>query len=238
MPLPASWKTVTVTATFTRADTAGPAAGSVQFTPVKAVGIAADVVLPAIITATLNGSGQISVALPCPNGGGVTSLVYEVIERVPGGRSYFIEVLASMTGSIALADLDTLTDDQAAYYSLRGPTGPVGTSLTRPAGVLSIDAGVVTVDLSSVECWDLALSANVTGWAFTNKPAAGRRAEISIDVVQNASSAKTCASPASHNRTSGGAAWSPSSVLSSRETLVLVVDSSGTVALYPGGVQG
>lgn len=125
MPLPASWKTVTVTATFTRADTAGPAAGSVQFTPVKAVGIAADVVLPALITATLNGSGQISVGLPCPNSAGVTSLVYEVIERVPGGRSYYIEVLASMTGSIALADFDPLTDDQAAYYSLRGPTGDV-----------------------------------------------------------------------------------------------------------------
>lgn len=238
MPLPATWKTVTVTATFTRADTAGPAAGSVQFTPVKAVGIAADVVLPALITATLNVSGQISVALPCPNGGGVTSLVYEVIERVPGGRSYYIEVLASMTGSIALADLDPLTDDQAAYYSLRGPVGPAGTSLNRPADVLSIASGVVTVDLAYVECWELTLSENITSWVFVNGPPAGKKAEISIDVVQNASSAKTCASPASPNRTSGGAAWSPSSVLSSRETLVLVVDSAGTVALYLGGVQG
>lgn len=146
MPLPASWKTVTVTATFTRADTAGPAAGSVQFTPVKAVGIAADVVLPALITATLNGSGQISVSLPCPNSAGVTSLVYEVIERVPGGRSYYIEVLASMTGSIALADLDPLTDDQAAYYSLRGPTGDVTPSAlaAQAAAEAAADAAAVS----------------------------------------------------------------------------------------------
>ena len=151
MPLPASWTTITVTATFTRADTAGPAAGSVQFTPVKAVGIAADVVLPALITATLNGSGQISVALPCPNGGGVTSLVYEVIERVPGGRSYYIEVLASMTGSIALADLDTLTDDQAAYYSLRGPTGDVTPSAlaAQAAAEAAADAAAASASAAS-----------------------------------------------------------------------------------------
>lgn len=147
MPLPATWKTVTVTATFTRADTAGPASGSVQFTPVKAVGIAADVVLPALITATLNGSGQISVALPCPNSAGVTSLVYEVIERVPGGRSYYIEVLASMTGSIALADFDPLTDDQAAYYSLRGPTGDVTPSAL--AAQAAAEAAFVAADASA-----------------------------------------------------------------------------------------
>ncbi len=236
MALPSTWKTVTVTATYTRADTAGPAAGSVQFTPVKAVGIAADVVLPGVLTATLNGSGQITVALPCPNAAGETGMVYEVIERVPGGRSYYIEVLASMTGTVVLGDLAPLTDDQAAYYSLQGPVGPAGTSLLRPVGTLAIVGGVVTVDLAYVECWELELSANVTGWAFVNKPPAGKKAEISIDVVQNASSAKTCVSPASAGRTAGPA-WSPSAVLGARETLVLVVDSAGTVALYTGGVQ-
>lgn len=131
MPLPATWKTITVTATFTRADTAGPAAGSVQFTPVKAVGIAADVVLPALITAILNGSGQISVSLPCPNSAGVTSLVYEVIERVPGGRSYYIEVLASMAGSIALADFTIVepADAQQAWaLSAQGYANAAGES--------------------------------------------------------------------------------------------------------------
>lgn len=236
MALPSTWKTVTLTATYTLAAGAAAATGSVQFTPVKAVGIGADVVLPGIITAALNGSGQMTVALPCPNAAGVTSLVYEVIERVPGGRSYYIEVLASMTGTLQLTDLAPLTADQAAYYSLQGPVGPAGTSLLRPVGTLAISGGVVTVDLSYVECWELALSANVTGWAFTNKPPAGKKAEISIDVVQNASAAKTCVSPASAGRTAGPA-WSPSAVLGARETLVLVVDSAGTVALYPGGVQ-
>lgn len=125
MTLPVTWKSITVNATFTRAESAGPATGAVQFTPVKAVGIGADIVLPGPILAALNGSGQISVDLPCPNSG-VTSLVYEVIERVQNGRSYYVELLASLTSPVDLADLDVLTDDAAVYYSLRGPMGPAG----------------------------------------------------------------------------------------------------------------
>ena len=128
MTLPVTWKTITVNATFTLAESAGPATGAVQFTPVKAVGIGTDIVLPGPILAALNGSGQISVALPCPNSG-VTSLIYEVIERVQNGRSYYVELLASLTSPVDLADLDVLTDDAAVYYSLRGPMGPAG-----PAG--------------------------------------------------------------------------------------------------------
>lgn len=128
MTLPVTWKTITVNATFTLAESAGPATGAVQFTPVKAVGIGADIVLPGPILAALNGSGQISVDLPCPNSG-VTSLIYEVIERVQNGRSYYVELLASLTSPVDLADLDVLTDDAAVYYSLRGPMGPAG-----PAG--------------------------------------------------------------------------------------------------------
>ncbi|WP_395706794.1 hypothetical protein [Casimicrobium huifangae] len=179
MTLPVTWKTITVNATFTLAESAGPATGAVQFTPVKAVGIGTDIVLPGPILAALNGSGQISVALPCPNSG-VTSLIYEVIERVQNGRRYYVELLASLTSPVNLADLDVLTDDAAVYYSLRGPMGPVGPAgatgaagATGPAGpqgpagpaggaVASVNAqtGAVVLDASDV-------GADVSGAAAT-----------------------------------------------------------------------
>ncbi len=127
MPLPGTWNTVTVTATFLKPD-GTPATGSVQFTAVRAVGMDDTIVLPHPITAVLNGSGQITASLPCPDaaGAGFTSLVYRVMERTKYGRdSYYIQLDNTM-GSVVLGDLDPLTDDQAAYYSLRGPAGPEG----------------------------------------------------------------------------------------------------------------
>lgn len=117
-----------------------------------------------------------------------------------------------------------------------GATGPVGNSLTRPAGTLTSSGGVVAVDLASgIEVYTLTLTENVTGWNFTNLPASGYVAELRIDIIQHASSAKTVVSPATAGRTAGGA-WSPSSVLSSRESLGLAITSAGNVSLYPSGV--
>lgn len=119
---------------------------------------------------------------------------------------------------------------------LVGPQGPAGTSLLRPAATLTSSGGVVTVSVTTgAEVYTLALTENVTGWQFTNLPPAGFVAEIRIDIVQHASSAKTCVSPASAGRTAGGA-WTVSSTLSARESLALVIDSAGVVQLYPSGV--
>lgn len=118
MPLPASWKTVTVTATYLLPSGVA-AAGSVQFTAVRAVGMDETVVLPAPITATLNGSGQISVSLPCPDdvAAGFTSLQYEVKERVQYAReSFHIQIDNSMT-TASVADLRIqVTNDQLEWY--------------------------------------------------------------------------------------------------------------------------
>jgi hypothetical protein len=123
MPLPANWNTVTVTATFLKPDST-PASGSVQFVAVRAVGMDDTIVLPHPITAVLNGSGQITASLPCPDdaGAGFTSLVYAVKERTQYGRdAYFIELDNAMT-SIELEHLprvDTVPP-QDWYATLEG----------------------------------------------------------------------------------------------------------------------
>lgn len=117
-----------------------------------------------------------------------------------------------------------------------GATGPAGSSLLRPAAALSSSGGVVTINLASTtEVYTLTLTENVTSWVFNNLPASGYVAEIRIDVVQHASSAKTCVSPASSTSTAGGA-WTVSPALSSVESLGLVITHAGAVALYPSGV--
>lgn len=138
-------------------------------------------------------------------------------------------------------------DDAGVVHSLKGatgatgatgPAGPTGNSLARPSATLSSSSGVVTVDLSSgTEVYTLTLTENVTSWNITNLPASGYVAEIRIDVIQHASSAKTVVSPATSGRTAGGT-WTVSSVLSSRESLGLAITSAGNVSLYPSGVFG
>ena len=110
MPLPVTFNLVTVTATFLRADTAGPDSGSVWFVPQRGVGIDETIVMPTPIHATLDHTGSISVALPCPNSPAhaLTSLVYLVREKVAFGRGdYYIEVDNTMTAKY-LADIVTI----------------------------------------------------------------------------------------------------------------------------------
>lgn len=114
-----------------------------------------------------------------------------------------------------------------------GAAGAHGTSVRRPAGALTISSGVVTVDLAYIEVWELPLSANVTGWVWSNLPAVGTVAEIRIDVIQHASEAKICVSPATAG-TAGGA-WTVATTLGARESLGVVVDHSGAVRIYPSG---
>lgn len=103
---------------------------------------------------------------------------------------------------------------------------------------LSSTAGVATVNLhSGYGAKDLTLTENITSWSFTNLPSSGEIIEKVINVIQHASAAKTVVSPATSGRTAGGIAWVADTTLSSRETLVLRVDSAGVVTLFPTGKQ-
>ena len=103
---------------------------------------------------------------------------------------------------------------------------------------LSSSSGVATVNMhDGYGAYDFTLTENVTSWAITNLPASGEVLEKIINVIQHASAAKTVASPASANRTAGGIAWVADTTLSSREALLLRVDSAGVVTLFPTGRQ-
>lgn len=94
MPLPASWTRITVTATYLNMD-GTPATGSVLFRPTaEKSSIASTIVLPSPITAQLDVNGSISVQLPATTDPDlqVTGWHYKVVERVPGGGEYYIEV--------------------------------------------------------------------------------------------------------------------------------------------------
>lgn len=150
------------------------------------------------------------------------------------GPANAIAVGTVTTGLAASVTITGTPPAQTADFVL-----PRGLSIVRPAAALASSAGVVTIDCSAaVEVYTLTLTENVTSWSFTNPPAEGYVSEVSVDIEQHASSAKTCASPASAGRTAGDTAWSVSSTLSSRETLGLRIDSAGTVTLFPSGVMG
>lgn len=148
MPLPVNWKTITVTATYLLPG-GGPAAGSVKFMAQRSVGMDDTVVLPDPITAALNASGQISVGLPCPNdtAAGYTTLVYQVIERVPSGRTYYIELIAAMPATQQLAEIAPV-ETLPAYYSLQGPPGAQGPA--GPQGTVGDEYGVVVTHATAI----------------------------------------------------------------------------------------
>lgn len=72
-------------------------------------------------------------------------------------------------------------------------------ALGGPVNALSIAAGVVNIDLAggTREDFTLALTSNVTSLTFSNLPAAGRRAQIEIQIKQDATGGRTLALPAS-----------------------------------------
>lgn len=110
--------------------------------------------------------------------------------------------------------------------------------VTKPTTTISSSSGVVTIDLhSGYYSNELTLTENVTSWSFTNLPASGEVIEKLVPIVQHASAAKTVVSPATSGRTAGSIPWVADTTLSSREDLLLRVDSAGTVTLFPTGKQ-
>jgi hypothetical protein len=123
-------------------------------------------------------------------------------------------------GSAADTDVvfEALNGAGSQVFAIRGD----GLLPLQKSTTLSSSAGVVTIDLAVPTAhYTLTLTENVTSWVFNNVPASGWFREIHVDIVQHASSAKTVVTPATTGRTAGGLAWVASTVLSSRECLVL-----------------
>ena len=119
-----------------------------------------------------------------------------------------------------------------------GATGPAGNSLNRPTDTLVSSGGVATIDLADgIEVYDFPLTENVTSWAVSNLPAAGKVAELRVVITQNASP-KTCVSPASAGHMAGADTWVVSSVAGAIESLGLAIEHDGTITLFASGVYG
>lgn len=96
-----------------------------------------------------------------------------------------------------------------------GPTGPTGaagatgaTGATGPAAsnvvtTLSISSGVVNIDLSTGDLFDLSLTANVTSITFSNLPGSGKGQCIFVRMKQDATGSRTVALPSSFKAVSG-----------------------------------
>jgi hypothetical protein len=117
-----------------------------------------------------------------------------------------------------------------------GATGATGNSLNRPTTTLTSAAGVATIDLSQpYEVYLFTLTENVTSWVFSNRPAAGKTAEIRVVVIQAAGGTQyACASPAT-GKTAGGA-WVNSMTAGATEWLGLAIDSTGVKGMVASGV--
>lgn len=107
------------------------------------------------------------------------------------------------------------------------PSGGSGGADRSAVTALSISSGNVTVDCAAGDFFTLALTANVTGWTFTNLPAAGVGMRLMIVITQD-TTARTVAWPATF-------AWnlgvpdSISTAVSSRNALVIeTVDEGDT----------
>lgn len=107
-----------------------------------------------------------------------------------------------------------------------GATGATGNSISRPLGTLTAVAGVVNIDLTAGEVFDLTPTAAITGWTVSNPPAAGHVAEVRIRLKMGAT-AYAVASPAV-GKTAGGA-WVASSAANAMEWLSLEIDNTGAI---------
>ena len=209
MPLPATWNTVTVTATFLKPN-GTPASGSVQFTAVRAVGMDDTIVLPHPITAVLDSSGQITASLPCPDdaGAGYTTLVYLVKERTQFGRDeYFIELDNAMT-SIELEDVPRvapLSEDQGYVLAAQAHAAAAmadAASASASAGVATTQAGIATTQASAADSSATAADASADAAAASESNASSAAASA----MASASTAESVAGPTYASQALGEAA--------------------------------
>lgn len=108
---------------------------------------------------------------------------------------------------------------------------------TYTSTTLSSSSGVLTIDLSSAyKLFVVTLTENITSVVYSNRPASGSFVEKYITIVQASGTAYTCVTLATTGGTAGGVSWAASTVLASRERLVIHADDT-TTTLFPTGVQ-
>lgn len=126
-----------------------PIAGQITFTPSPEAVVysAADrVMMPVVVTVTLDGAGHFTVNLPCSDfpGGNPVGFTYSVRELIPGGRTYPLSI--PVGGPYDLADLSPASSASAGTVVWAGlPSG--GTTGQVPVKIsnTSYDIGWTTV---------------------------------------------------------------------------------------------
>ena len=83
------------------------------------------------------------------------------------------------------ADIVTVSTNKVAY----------GKGISEEAVTVTQGSGTVTLDLAQGNFFELTLTANVTGWTFSNLATSGTASSWIIKITQHASSAKTVAYP-------------------------------------------
>ena len=83
------------------------------------------------------------------------------------------------------ADIVTVSTNKVAY----------GKGISEEAVTVTQGSGTVTLDLAQGNFFEFTLTANVTGWTFSNLATSGTASSWIIKITQHASSAKTVAYP-------------------------------------------
>lgn len=183
-----------------------------------------------------NGATSIGDTTPVP-ADGVGAIIYSTVVNtllVWNGSTWQAALVLSSTNPLVAAY--TPTSGTSNIVARQDHVHPLQFSPLVATTALSSASGVVTVNLAlSTGLYVLTLTENITSWTFNNLPSTGYVADIRIKIIQNASTAYTCVSPATSGLTAGGA-WVVSSTLSAVESLGISVDTSGNKTVYPSGV--
>ena len=83
------------------------------------------------------------------------------------------------------ADIVTVSTNKVAY----------GKGISEEAVTVTQGSGTVTLDLAQGNFFEFTLTADVTGWTFSNPATSGTASSWIIKITQHASSAKTVAYP-------------------------------------------
>jgi len=146
-----------------------------------------------------------------------TELYYDNISFYRGGDyPYFARLIPNYAGTSVNATLPAESGTLARLEDLP--------DAIKKTSALTSSSGVVTIDCADgIDKHTLTLSENVTSWSFTNRPTGADYIVKIVAVTQDASTARTCVSPATKT---AGSAWTVSSTLSSEEWLELWIGAS------------
>ena len=115
------------------------------------------------------------------------------------------------------ADIVTVSTNKVAY----------GKGISEEAVTVTQGSGTVTLDLAQGNFFEFTLTANVTGWTFSNLATSGTASSWIIKITQHASSAKTVAYP-SAVKWAGGTDHVMSTATGSIDIVSMFTIDSGT----------